>query len=135
MATADFDFSELDRWSDVLATAGPITRAQARGVIAKGALNIKTEARANAPGGIYAPWYPSSINYDVTVVPEGYEAEIGPAEGRKQWGLGNLLEYGSSHNPPHPHLEPALDHEEPKFLDACEHLAAGDAWIDGAWTR
>ena len=133
MARAELDLSELDKWSDDLRMAGPITRQQARGVISKGALAIKTEARANAPGGPHTPFYPASINYDINVVPEGYEAEIGPAEGRKQWGLGNLLEYGSAHNPPHPHLEPALDHEEPKFLDACEHLAAGDLWIGGGW--
>ncbi|HEY9482907.1 MAG TPA: hypothetical protein VIR00_08085, partial [Micromonosporaceae bacterium] len=97
MARAELDLSELDKWSDDLRMAGPITRQQARGVISKGALAIKTEARANAPGGPHTPFYPASINYDINVVPEGYEAEIGPAEGRKQRGLGNLLEYGSAH--------------------------------------
>jgi len=135
VATAVFDFSELDKWSADLSHAGRITRQQARGVVSKGGLSIKNEARANAPGGPHTPFYPASINYDINAVPEGYEAEIGPAEGRKQWGLGNLIEYGSAHNPPHPHLEPALDHEEPRFIDACEHLAAGDAWINGAWGR
>jgi hypothetical protein len=43
---------------------------------------------------------------------------------RTAWALGNLLEYGSSHNPAHPHLEPALDHEEPRFLAAAEAAAA-----------
>jgi hypothetical protein len=68
---------------------------------------------------------PASINYDITETPVMIEGEIGPAEGRRQWGLGNLLEYGSEHNPPMPHLEPALDHEEPKFIAAIEALAGG----------
>lgn len=133
MATAEFDFSELDKWSADLSHAGAVTRAQARGVISKGALEIKTEARANAPRGPHTPYYRDSIAYDVDVVPQGYEAEIGPTPGRRQRGLGNLLEYGSANNAPHPHLEPALDHEEPRFLAACEHLAAGDLWIGGGW--
>jgi hypothetical protein len=124
MARAEFDFSELDRWTADLRAAPAVTRAQARAVVAKGSLNIKTEARRNAPGGSHAPYYASSISFDVTETPVEIVGEIGPAEGRRQWGMGNLLEYGSENNPPHPHLSPALDHEEPKFIPAAEALAA-----------
>lgn len=125
MARVEFDTSELEQWTSVVARAGGVAEKQARAVISKGALNIKNDARRNAPGDSHARHYPSSINYDLYDEPLGIMAEIGPVEGRRQWGLGNLLEYGSANNPPHPHLEPALDHEEPRFIRACENLAAG----------
>lgn len=124
MVRAEFDMSELEQWTDVIQRAPAVTEKQARAVVSKGSLNIKNEARKNAPGSGAARHYPSSISYDVTEKDGEIVGEIGPAEGRRQWGLGNLLEYGSEHNPPHPHLEPALDHEEPRFVKASEDLAA-----------
>lgn len=124
MAEVEFDMSELESWTEVLQKAPAATKKQARAVVSKGSLNIKNEARRNAPGTGAARHYPSSINYDITDKDGEIVGEIGPAEGRRQWGLGNLLEYGSQHNPPHPHLEPALDAEEPRFIKAAEDLAA-----------
>lgn len=124
MARIELDTSELDDFVEVLQQAPNVTRKQARAVVSKGALQIKNEARKNAPRGPHTPHYAASINYDITERDGLIEAEIGPVEGRRQRGLGNLLEYGSSHNPPHPHIEPALDHEEPKFIKAAEDLAA-----------
>lgn len=127
MSGVELDISELEQWTEVLGRAPAIARDKARAVVSRGALNVKNDARKNAPRGPHTPHYPASINYDVT---SGHSstaeivAEIGPAEGRRQWGLGNLLEYGSSHNPPHPHLEPALDREEPRFIAAATALAA-----------
>jgi len=123
VARAEFDMSELEQWSDVVARAPVATRLQARAVVSRGSLQIKNDARRRAPGGGAAKHYPASINYDITETPVMVEGEIGPAEGRRQWGLGNLLEYGSENNPPHPHLEPSLDAEAPKFIAACEALA------------
>lgn len=124
MARVEFDFSELDRWTDVLQQAPAVARKQGRALVSKGSLNIKNEARQNAPGHEAAKHYPNSIAYDITETAEEIVGEIGPTPGRRQWGLGNLLEYGSAHNPPHPHLEPALDHEEPRFVKAAEDVAA-----------
>lgn len=126
MAKVEFDMSELDRWTEVLTQAPAVTRREARAIVSKGSLNIKNEARKNAPKGPHTPYYASSINYDIFTENNGMEivGEVGPVEGRRQRGLGNLLEYGSAHNPPHPHLEPALDHEEPRFIQACEDVAA-----------
>lgn len=124
MARVEFDMTELDRWTDVLMAAPGRVAAGGKAVVSKGSLNIKTEARRNAPGHDAAKHYPSSINYDVEVTGDIIEGEIGPVKGRRQWGLGNLLEYGSENNPPYPHLEPALDHEEPRFVRACEDLSA-----------
>lgn len=123
MARAEFDMSELDRWADVLDRAPIVSRVKARAVVSKGSLNIKNDARRMAPGSGHAKHYPASINYDVTEMPLEIVGEIGPVEGRRQRGLGNLFEYGSEHNPPMPHLEPALDNEELKFIAACEALS------------
>lgn len=124
MARAEFDMSELEQWTDVVQKAPTVVKKQARAVVSKGSLNIKNEARREAPGTGAAKHYPTSINYDITEKDDEIVGEIGPVEGRRQWGLGNLLEYGSENNPPHPHLEPALDHEEPRFVKASENLAA-----------
>jgi hypothetical protein len=122
MAVADT--SELDAWARVLDAAAHDAVEQGERIVAKGSLNIKNRARELAPGSDYAKHYPASISYDVEVDGADIIGEIGPAAGRAQRGLGNLLEYGSSHNPPHPHHEPALDEEEPRFYEQAEALAA-----------
>jgi len=118
------DMSEVLAWARVLERAGDDVVDEGKKVVAKGSLNVKNEARQLAPRGPHIPSYASSIGYDVTTGAGWIEGEIGPVKGRRQWGLGNLLEYGSANNPPHPHHEPALDHEEPRFIAACEALAA-----------
>ena len=121
----DLDPRELDPWAGLLRRAGDAAAVGGRAVVAKGSLNIKNDARDHAPSGGHAKYYPASISYDFTTDgPDTFETETGPVEGRKQRGLGNLLEYGGPHNQPHPHLEPALDHEEPRFYAAAEDLAA-----------
>ena len=125
MPRAEFDLSELERWSEVVGQAPARVRLGGRAVVSRGSLQIKNDARQNAPGSGAARHYPKSIGYDITERPGQIEGEIGPVRGRRQWGLGNLLEYGSENNPPHPHLEPALDREAPKFLAACQALAGG----------
>jgi hypothetical protein len=118
------DTSELDRWTDVIIAAGDDVLDEGKKIVNHGAFKMKARARELAPKGRHTPHYASSINYDVTVHRDEIVGEVGPTKGRRQWGLGNLLEYGSSHNRPHPHLEPALDEEEPRFIRACEDLAA-----------
>lgn len=97
-----------------------------RAVIAKGAQNIKDEAAATISGHRHIPHYPRSISYDVrTLGPFSYDAEIGPDKERTQGALGNILEYGTSKNPPHPHLGPALEHEGPRLEAAVLAMVAG----------
>lgn len=91
-------------------------------VVEKGALNIKKDAAQRISGHPHAPHYPKSISYDVRRTFGGIEAEIGPDKGRMQGALGNILEYGTSKNAPLPHLAPALDAEEPKYVKALEDL-------------
>ena len=58
-----------------------------------------------------------------------HEAEIGPDKLRPQGPLGNLIEFGSINNPPHPGGLPAALREEPRFekaaADAAEDAAGG----------
>lgn len=118
------DAHELDPFGSVLEQAGADAHREGEAIVAKGSLKIKNDARRLAPGTGHAKLYPASITYDITTGPDWIEGEIGPIEGRKQRGLGNLLEYGGPRNAPHPHLEPALDAEEPRFYEQSELLAA-----------
>lgn len=127
------DYSELRRWEAALRKAGRAAKTGAKGVVSKGSLNIKNQAQRIAPGATYARLYRKSIAYDITVTAEYVEGEIGPTPGRPQWGLGNLLEYGSVNNQPHPHLEPSLDAEESRFEAAAEDLA--EDLIVKAWEQ
>jgi hypothetical protein len=116
-------------WSETEALAADLALAPARltvaitAVVSKGALNIKTAWRANASGLPHAPAYPSSITYDLIPSPGRIEAEIGPDKNKRQGALGNLIEYGSSKNPPHLDGARALAAEEPRFVEACADAA------------
>lgn len=118
------DISELEAWERVLAAAGADAMSEGAKIVAKGSLNIKNDARRMAPKTPHAPLYASSITYDVTTGADWIEGEVGPVAGAAQRGLGNLLEYGGHGTAPHPHHEPALDTEEPRFYAAAEDLAA-----------
>lgn len=82
-------------------------------VVTKGAVNVANNARRFITGLAHAPHYPQSISFDVSWRGTAFEAVIGPDKERVQGALGNILEYGTSKNPPHAHLGPALDIEGP----------------------
>lgn len=92
-------------------------------VVSKGALNVKNDWRANASGNAHAPHYPASITYDLKADATGVEAEIGPDKNLRQGPLGNILEFGTSKNPPRLEGARALAAEEPRFIEACEVVA------------
>lgn len=87
------------------------------------AAKIKDEWRDNAKesSGAHARRYPYSISYDLDV--GGLAAEIGPVKGKSQGALGNLLEFGSVHNPPHNDGGRALAHQAPLFEGYAAQLA------------
>lgn len=129
MTRVDFDFGELERWTDVLHRAPAEVRVKGRAVVTRHTRNVKNRAQRRAPSGPHTRHYARSITDSIDQ--DAYEivGEVGPQRGRPQWGLGNLLEYGSRNNRPHPHLEPALDFEDSLFIRACLDLAEGA--IDG----
>lgn len=118
------EHGDIDRWIVRIDEAAKVAPTEARKVVAKGALNIKTDARRRVGGLKHAPSYPASITYDSKETPGGATAEIGPDKNKRQGALGNLIEYGSVHNSPKPHMAPAADAEAPRFEKAMEELAA-----------
>jgi hypothetical protein len=123
------DVSELTGLARDLDAAPEKALADTRAVVQRGALNIKKDAQKRVTGLKHAPAYPRSIGYDTHTTLTGASAEIGPDKEKRQGALGNLIEYGSIHNPPRPHLAPALEAEEPRFVKALEEVAAKAAGL------
>lgn len=125
MPSVSFDGHELVALTKDLERAAAIALAAAAKVVTKAAVNIKTDARQRVAGLAHAPRYPYSIGFDqVYVTRTGAQTEVGPDKDKTQGPLGNILEYGTKKNPPHPHMGPAGEAEEPKFARAMEDLAA-----------
>lgn len=118
-----FDTSEVAAVADVLVRAADVAPAEARKVVAKGALNIKTDARRRISGHPHLRALPAAITYDSHVTATGGWAEIGPDKERPQGALGNIAEYGTIKNAPLPFMRPAAEAEQPRFELALEDLA------------
>lgn len=126
MALGSFriDAGELDNLAIAFREAGPRAAEAALAVVKRGAQNIKTDAQNRVKGLPHAPAYPRAISYDTHPSPVAPWAEIGPDKAKPQGALGNLIEYGSVHNPGgRPHMRPAGEAEEPKFASALDDLA------------
>jgi hypothetical protein len=111
--------------NEIVAVLGEVpikVHAASRAIVQKGAHNVKTEAQQLASGLAHAPHYPRSITYETDINATGAEAVIGPDKNRRQGALGNILEYGTSENPPFAHLGPALDREGPRFEQAMTEM-------------
>lgn len=119
-----FDHRELDRFAVHLDRTVSAAPDEAAKVVEKGALNIKKDAQRRVGFLRHAPAYPSAIGYDTFRSLRGPAAEIGPDKNKRQGALGNLIEYGSVHNPPRPHMTPAAESEMPRFERAMTDLAA-----------
>jgi hypothetical protein len=93
-----------------------------RAIVQKGSLNVKNDAKRNVQQS--APTHnahaANAITYDTGNDFRGLmsRGEIGYDKDRPGGALGNLLEYGSLHNPPHRDLGRALDAETPRFEEA-----------------
>lgn len=124
-----FDTSEVDRLAVDLRQAPKRLQFKARGVMKKGALNIKNLMREEFSGHSYAPAVPFSFEME----PRGEFAwEIGELDsGGPQWGIAAILAYGTSNNAPVADHVKALRLETPNIM---RHLAdeAEDAVLGGA---
>jgi len=114
----------VNQWVEELTKAQSRALPEAEKVLSKGALNIKQGAARRISGLAHAPAYPRSIGYDLYHLPGSARARIGPDKQARQGALGNVLEYGTVNNPPHPHLAPELDAEGPRFMRALGQLGA-----------
>ncbi|MFF2522235.1 hypothetical protein [Streptomyces liangshanensis] len=108
---------ELYQLANALERNLPTAEAEMTRIVTRGALNVKNAWRANAQAsaGRHARLYPFAVGYDVTPIPGGASAEIGPDKGRPQGPLGNLLEYGTSRQGGHNDGGRALLAEHPAF--------------------
>ena len=132
MTDVRFDMRDVRRLELHLARSIPRLRRDARAATMRGAVNIKNDWRNNArqTAGRHGRLYPNSVGFDFAAYgPDLFAATIGPDKAVPQGALGNLLEYGSVHNPPHNDGGRALDAELPRFNAPMELLAArGLAW-------
>lgn len=108
-------------WKDIgrdMHTASERVIEDGKKIVGKGCMNIKKQSqrtiREHSPRG-YLPHYPRAIGYDVVARAADITGEVGPDAAKLQGGLARLLEFGSIHNVPIPHLIPALDAEVPAF--------------------
>jgi hypothetical protein len=116
---------------ETLAAALLLSAAEAvagtRAIVQKGALNVKTEAKANVERSapVHNAHAADAITYDTKIHPTTVEAEIGYDKNRKPGRIGNLLEFGGGkdHSPPHRDLGRALEAEDPRFVAALEAMA------------
>jgi hypothetical protein len=101
---------------DMLKAAGE-AGAVVKAVVKKGAQNVKTEGRNNAIASapVHNAHAPYAITYDTKFEGMKFKAEIGYDKDKPGGELGNLLEYGSRHNPAHRDLGRALDREQEPF--------------------
>jgi hypothetical protein len=120
--TFDIDASQYREFGVDLGKVPARFLKDVEAVVAKGSLNIKQDAAEKISGHAHLPHYPKSISYDIKRTFTTIEGEIGPDKGRMQGPLGNILEYGTPKNRPLPHLAPALDAEEERFVNALERL-------------
>lgn len=106
---------DLERLISDLHAEAVLTDRDVRGVLSKGALNIKQDWRKRAQGIKHAPRYPLSIGYDLKAL----SAVIGPeASADNQGFLGDVLEFGGAHNAPRNDGGQALDAELPRSVKA-----------------
>jgi hypothetical protein len=118
----DVDTTQLRAWSATLNRAADECPEEAKKVVGKGCNNIKKDWQRRWTGLSHAPALPYAISYDVTQAGDVITGEVGPDKNKRQGALGNLIEFGSINNPPHPGGAPALDAEGPRFERALADL-------------
>lgn len=110
-----------DQFAAALLAAAAAATAETARVVAKGALNVKNQAKANVQKSapVHNAYAQGAITYDTPKLGAGtIRSEIGYDKDKRGGALGNLLEYGSRKNGAHRDLGRALDDEEPRFGDS-----------------
>lgn len=116
---SDFDFSDVERLSVSIGRASAAMVTEARAVVAKGLLNIKSDARERVSDHPTWKQLARTINYEQV----GLSGEVG-YDDVGQGELAGIAEFGSVRHAPHPALMPASREESPKFAKAMGDAAA-----------
>lgn len=95
---------------------------EVRGVVERGAVNIKKDWAQRWSGHRRYTALPRAVTYDVAYGLGSVSAQIGPDKNLPQGALGNIIEFGTVHNAPNPGGGPALQTETPKFEKALGQL-------------
>lgn len=105
-----------------LAKAPDEATEAARGVLQKGALNIKNALNQQASESLHFKGMAGSVTYETEIRRHSITAEIGPDKDRRGGALGNLFFFGGANGGGGTgDLDAPLREEEPrmvKFLDA-----------------
>lgn len=110
MADFSIDMSEIAKLSADLGKVPAVAVTEARKVLFKGSMNIKSEVQDHFAGHRY--WKPLGRAVDFELV--GLKSEVGFKD-QGQGELAGIHEFGSSRRGPHPTLYPAAETERPKF--------------------
>lgn len=124
---ASVDVSEVRAFAAALDAEGRATERAVKGVVTKGAVNIKDQMRAEMSRSRHFGQIASTISFDVrTVGAFGggvVEAEIGPNRHFRAARLANIAYFGTSRGGGTvPDPQGALDAEEPRFVAALSAL-------------
>lgn len=109
----DFDLSELTALSGNIGRASAAVVKASVAVVAKGAVNIKNDTRANVSDDPTWRRLAQTVNYEQV----GLSAVIG-YDDVGQGELAGIYEFGSARRAPHPTLYPAAGREAPRFQQA-----------------
>lgn len=109
-----FDTSQVDRLAVDMAGAPMRLQMKARGVMKRGALEIKKNLRREFSGHSHAGGVPFSLEME----PRGqFGWEIGELDsGGRQWGIAAILEYGTVNNSPRTDMKASLRKEIPAIM-------------------
>lgn len=113
------DFAQL---IDDLGKAGEEVGHEVEQVVSKGALNIKKDWAHRWEGHAHIKHLPAAVGYDLHRDGVNSSAQIGPDKDALQGPLGSIIEFGTVNNAAIPGGMPALDAEEPRFIQAIEDL-------------
>lgn len=127
------DVSELRALARDLGKVSAGTARAMYDVVDEGATDLRDEWRRNAAAtsGTHAKDYPRSITSDM-LVGLSIRAEVGPDPRLKQGFLGQILEYGGTHSPPHLDGQRAADTIVPRIerrIDAALGHLLGEAGL------
>lgn len=119
----------MTQWSTRYNTARNNAGKDFSAVVDRAAFNVKRDWRRAWAGMRHAPYVAASITYDLSRGAGWRAAEIGPDKNLPQGPLGNLIEFGSVNNAPHPGGLKAALREEPRFERAAAR--AGEVGAGG----
>jgi hypothetical protein len=122
--SVDIDITELRRFAADLNSASVRASGDVRGLVNKGALNIKNQLREEMGASGWFKGAAAAIDFDLVASRDGLEAQIGPSsEGGSPGNLANVAYFGTSRGGGTvPDPRGALEAEAPRFERAVDEL-------------